>query len=304
MAGMILGVTVVAPAAPLPSRAALDVRPPRKLTLVMARNPAGRQPSFGFVLSGDGVPASPAPDPVATPGPALVLSRNEPVEITVVNRLGESTALHWHGMELDSFYDGVHAWSGGDQRLAPLIEPEHSFVVRFTPPRAGTFMYHTHLHDERQLPLGLYGPMIVIDAGESFDPATDHVLMVGRSGLDPALPNVLISATPVVLNGDHAPRFHWKAGERHRVRLINITPNDIFTVSIQTSQGPVGWTPVTKDGAPLPPGARTRQPARQTIAVGETYDFELDLAPGRHNLWIEVRGTDGKWQAQGQVIVK
>ena len=25
---------------------------------------------------------------------------------------------------------------------------------------------------------------------------------------------------------------------------------------------------------------------------------------GRQNLWIEVRSTAGKWQAQGQVIVK
>ena len=140
-------------------------------------------------------------------------------------------------------------WPRSSNRIA-------SFVVRFTPPRTGTFMYHTHLHDERQLPLGLYGPMIVIDSEETFDPATDHVLMVGRSGLDPASPNVLIPATPVVLNGEPAPRFVWKAGERHRVRLINITPDDIFTVSLQTSQGPVAWTPVTKDGAPMPPSAR------------------------------------------------
>ena len=119
-------------------------------------------------------------------------------------------------------------------------------------------MYHTHLHDERQLPLGLYGPMIVIDSEETFDPATDHVLMVGRSGLDPAAPNVLIPTTPVVLNGDSAPRFVWKAGERHRVRLINITPDDIFTVSLQTSQGPAAWTPVTKDGAPVARRRRAR----------------------------------------------
>jgi hypothetical protein len=75
-------------------------------------------------------------------------------------------------------------------------------------------------------------------------------------------------------------------------------------VSFQTSQGPVSWTPVTKDGAPLPSSARAPRPATQTIAVGETYDFEIDVAPGRKNLWIEVRGTEGKWQAQGQVIAR
>jgi hypothetical protein len=61
---------------------------------------------------------------------------------------------------------------------------------------------------------------------------------------------------------------------------------------------------VTKDGAPLPPTTRHPQPARQTIAVGETYDFELGTAPGRQHLWIEVRSTGGKWHAQGELIIK
>ena len=161
MAGMILGVTVVGRAAPQ-SDLAPETRAPRKLTLVMSRGVAGPQPSFGFVLSGDGVP--PSPDRVATPGPALVLRRNEPVEITVVNRLRESTALHWHGLELDSFYDGVHGWSGIDQRLAPLIEPERAFVVRFTPPRTGTFM--PLICTTSVSCLWDYGPIIVIDSEE------------------------------------------------------------------------------------------------------------------------------------------
>jgi FtsP/CotA-like multicopper oxidase with cupredoxin domain len=302
MSGMIMGVTVLGPAAASPHARVSEPRAARKLTLVMARDTAGAEPSFGFQLSGDGIASM--TDHVSAPGPALVLRRDEPVEITVVNRLGESTALHWHGMELDSVYDGVHGFSGIDRRLAPLIEPEGSFVVRFTPPRTGTFTYHTHVHDERQLPLGLYGPMVVVDSPEAFDPQTDHVLIIGRSGLDPAAPNVLIPATPVVLNGARGPEFVWKAGTRHRVRLINITPDDVLSVSLQNAQGPVQWTPVTKDGAPVPAGARTPALARQTIAVGETYDFEVDVAPGRRKLWLEVRGIGGKWEAQGMVIVR
>ena len=86
-----------------------------------------------------------------------------------MNRLPEATAIHWHGMELDSYYDGVHGWSGDGQRMTPMIEPGESFIVRFTPPRAGTFMYHTHLHDNRQLTSGLYGAMLVVEPGETFD---------------------------------------------------------------------------------------------------------------------------------------
>jgi FtsP/CotA-like multicopper oxidase with cupredoxin domain len=302
MAGMIMGITVRGrDSVPSPDDA-IDPGTVRRLRLVMAKGTAGPEPSFGFLLSGDGSRST--PDRVSTPGPALVLRRNEPVEITVVNHLGESTAVHWHGMELESIYDGVHGWSGIDRRVAPMIEPEASFVVRFTPPRTGTFIYHTHLHDQRQLPFGLYGPLIVVEPEETFDPETDHVIMVGRSGLDPAAPDVLVSQTPVVLNGVAAPEFVWKAGSRHRVRLINITPGDIFSVSLQTSQGPAQWTPITKDGAPVPASARHAVPARQTIAVGETYDFEVDVEPGRRKLWIEVRSTGGKWEAQGMVIVR
>jgi len=281
-----------------------DDQAARKLTLVMTSDLTTPEPALGFTLSGDGVPPVPSPGVPSAPGPAIVLRRGDPVEITVVNRLGEATALHWHGIELDSYYDGVHGWSGDGQGLAPLIEPDRSFVVRFTPPRAGTFMYHTHLHDERQLPLGLYGPVIVVEPGETFDSVTDHVLIVARKGLDPAAPNVLIPATPVVLNGLPSPQFVWKAGERHRVRLINITPDDIFNVALQTARGPMTWTPVAKDGATLPESLRQPRPAQQTIAVGETYDFAVDLAPGPANVWIEVRSTAGKWQAQGHAIVR
>ena len=163
---------------------------------------------------------------VTVPGPPIVLRRNEPVEITLVNHLTEATAIHWHGPQLDSYYDGVHGWSGIGQRLAPMIASGESFVVRFTPPRAGTFIYHTHLHDFRQLSSGLYGPLIVTEPGEAFDEAVDHVIVIllhrvrhlrgtGSAGSDPA---------SVILNGERVLRFAWKAGQRHRIRLINITP--------------------------------------------------------------------------------
>ena len=120
-----------------------------------------------------------------------MLRRDEPVEITLVNRLAEPTAIHWHGIELDSYYDGVHGFSGLGRQVTPMIEPGGQFVVRFTPPRAGTFIYHTHLHDYRQLSSGLYGPIVVSNPGETFDPATDHVVVIGRSGL-----TLVLTGTP------------------------------------------------------------------------------------------------------------
>jgi FtsP/CotA-like multicopper oxidase with cupredoxin domain len=208
-------------------------------------------------------------------------------------------------MELDSYFDGVHGWSGAGSRVTPLIEPGGTFVVRFTPPRTGTFIYHTHLHDNRQLPSGLYGALLVVDpatSGETYDPSTDHVFVIGGGQF--AIGRGTTEAAPPLLNGERQPQFVWKAGTRHRVRLINITTDDIFTISLMTSEGPVTWRPLTKDGASLPPDRCVPGPARQTIAVGETYDFEVQTQPGRQNLWLEVRTTGGRWQVQGQVLVK
>jgi FtsP/CotA-like multicopper oxidase with cupredoxin domain len=291
MAGMVLGVTVT-------GAETRDAAPAsaRRMTLVMQseKQRFGDSPAYGFAL-GEGTAPQPT-DRVAVPGPILVLKRGEPVEISLINRLPEPTAIHWHGMELDSYYDGVHGWSGVGPRVTPLIEPGDSFVVRFTPPRAGTFMYHTHLHDDRQLASGLYGAMLVMEPGETYDPAFDHVFIIGRGG--PGM------AAPVVLNGERDPRVVWRAGAPHRVRLINITPDDIFMASLQAADGPATWRPVAKDGAPLPPARCTPAPARQRIGVGETYDFEYQAEPGRRTLWLEVRSAGGKWQVQGQVLVK
>jgi FtsP/CotA-like multicopper oxidase with cupredoxin domain len=302
MAGMVVGVTVRDPGA-APALAA-NHGSPRRLTLLMQRVPggSGEVPAAGFILSENGAP--PASGTTASPGPPIVLRRDQPVEITLVNRLPEATAMHWHGMELESFYDGVHGWSGAGKSVTPMIEPGASFVVRFTPPRAGTFIYHTHLHDYRQLSSGLYGPLIVTGDTETFDAATDHIVVVGRTGLASEKLSILGDPASVVMNGERAPRFVWKAGSRHRVRLINITPDDIFNVTLQTAEGPAQWTPVAKDGAPLPAGEAVAVPARQTIAVGETYDFEYQAPAARKNAWLEVRSTGGRWQVQGLVIIK
>lgn len=302
MAGMVIGVHVRERATA--TNAATAPKVARKLTLEMTELPGGKRepPVAGFVLR---EPAAGSVEGTAvSPGPPIVLRRDEPVEITLVNRLREATAIHWHGMELESFYDGVHGFSGSGRQVTPMIEPGDTFVVRFTPPRAGTFIYHTHLHDYRQLSSGLYGPLIVTGSGESFDPESDHVLVLGRSGLVSEEPSILAEPESAVLNGERSPRLVWKAGVRHRVRLINITPDDIFSVSLLGSDGPVQWTPVAKDGAAVPAAEAVSGPARQAIAVGETYDFTFDAPPGRRNLWIEVRTPAGKWQVQGHVVVK
>jgi FtsP/CotA-like multicopper oxidase with cupredoxin domain len=296
MKGMVLGITVLAREGTRPPESKVEHQKARQLTVLMQSEPKrfGDAPAYGFLVAeGSNLPVA---EHVSVPGPTLVLKRGEPVEIAVVNRLPEGTSIHWHGMELDSYYDGVHGWSGAGEHLTPLVEPGGSFVVRFTPPRTGTFIYHTHAHDHRQLTSGLYGAMIVVEPDETYDEASDHVFVMGRGG--PQL------SAPTVLNGQREPQVAWQAGARHRVRLINITPGDTFSVTLQTNEGPVTWRPLTKDGAPLPVDRSQPRPAKQLIGVGETYDFEYQAPPGRQTLWLEVRSPGGKWHTQGHVIVR
>ena len=294
MTGMVLGVTVNGPEWTGNDSSANELAP-RKITMLMKRE-AGRfgdAAAYGFILADEARAGRTA---LQIPGPTLALTRGEPVEITLVNELPEATSIHWHGMELESYYDGVHGWSGAGTRVTPMIEPGSSFVVRFTPPSTGTFIYHTHLHDRVQLTAGLYGALLVLEPGETLDEATDHVLVVGRGGPQPD--------SPVVLNNERALQTVWAAGRSHRLRLINITPDDIVSVALISSDAPMTWRPLTKDGAPVPSGSRAPVAARQVIGVGETYDFELYVPPGRRTVWIEVRTTGGRWHTQARVIVK
>src|SRR5262249_44965820 len=147
MTGLVLGILVRGTNNPPGEVAALRRSSPRQLTMVMRNEERrfGDAPALGFALS-EG-PHPPPRGPVPVPGPVLVLRRGEPVEISLVNELPEATSIHWHGLELESYYDGVHGWSGEPARVAPGVEPGGTFTVRMTPPRTGTFIYHTHLHD-------------------------------------------------------------------------------------------------------------------------------------------------------------
>ena len=118
-----------------------------------------------------------APAPLASVGPTILLKRGEPVSISVANELPEATSVHWHGIEPESYFDGVPGYAGTGKRIAPIIAPGSTFAARFTPPRSGTFMYHSHVDELRQQQAGLTGALLVVDDPAAFDPVHDHVFV-------------------------------------------------------------------------------------------------------------------------------
>ena len=206
-------------------------------------------------------------------GPPIVLTRGEPVEIEIVNKLKDPTAIHWHGIELESYYDGVPGWSGEGKEVTPPIAPSSSFTVHMIPPRAGTFIYHTHWHDEYQLTNGIYGPLIVLPPGEKFDAKSDipFVFSIGNFGSLGEM--ALINGTP------QSKMMQLEAGKTYRFRLINIsTNNQGMQASLRDAKGPVEWRIIAKDGADLPSALLHESKAELTITVGETYDVQFRSA--------------------------
>ena len=268
MAGLVLGINVRArPGAKMAARPH-----PRKLHLFVDE---GRRRSFapramGFVLQRDaGIPAR---DSIEAIGSLIVLNRDEPTDITVVNRLPEATSIHWHGIELESYSDGVAGWSGSADHLAPVIAAQDSFIARLTLPRAGTFIYHTHLNDIEQLTSRLYGALVVLRPGQKFDSATDHVFVLGWDG--PTEP-----PRRWLINGDTVgPPIEIAARVPQRFRFVDIAPAGRVVFSIVHDSSVVSWRPLAKDGAAYPPGISVSGPAKRRLNVGETFDAEF-IAP-------------------------
>jgi acyl-homoserine-lactone acylase len=276
MGGLVLGVTVL----PGPDHRPAADRARRRLELFINEREGvfGDEPAYAFVL-GDGA-SRPAADSVHFPGSPLTLTRGEPTEIVVHNRAQVPLGVHWHGLELESWADGVPGWSGLPGRVVPAIAPGDSLAVRMTPPRAGTFMYHVHSEPGHQLAQGLYGPFLVLEEGEAWDRERDRFFLLGSLGVgdDP----------PPAVNGRLEPQAEaFRAGTTYRLRFMHISPDDDKEVALLRDGEPVVWRHVAKDGADLPPSQVRDQPAELRIHVGETYDFLWEpTEPGEYTLRV------------------
>ncbi len=269
MYGLVLGIRVSPRGAQVAETRAAR---PLRLEIREQANVYGAHPGYAFVLGGSPDAANPAAMPV--PGPAIVLERGERVAITLVNRTADRAAVHWHGIELESYPDGVPDWSGHDKEILPSVAPGDSITVRFSAPRAGTFMYHSHFNEDAQITSGLYGPIIVLEKGRTFDPRTERVMIFSSAG---PTENVISGPwTPTLLNGQAQPApLELRAGTTYRFRMINIT-SDVNTVfALTKGKKPVQWRAVAKDGMALPAWQATMRPAKLYFDPGEIYDFEF-----------------------------
>jgi FtsP/CotA-like multicopper oxidase with cupredoxin domain len=274
MFGLVMGVEV----APRGARPASTVAPRRIRVTMRERDGAyGGDRGYAFVVGGTAADR----DPTALPVPAepLILERGKPVAITIVNRARESASIHWHGIELESYSDGVPGVSGSGTTVLKPIPPGDSLTIRYTPPRAGSFMYHSHINDAAQIGGGAYGAIIVVEPGQKFDPETDRILFFGTAGF---AKNPVYGPHPLILlNGAQQPSaMSFTAGQRYRLRLFNLAGDFPILVDLKKGDSTLSWTLAAKDGFPRSAAQRKTMASALVFAPGEIYDYEFTPTRG------------------------
>ncbi len=229
-------------------------------------------------LVGAGAPATDVWAYNATvPGPSIRLRQGERLRVQAVNRLAENTTVHWHGIRLPNSMDGVP-----DLTQRPII-PGGSFLYEFDAPDAGTFWYHPHSRSYEQVDRGLAGALIV----EEHDPPdVDRdlvwVLDDWRLAADASITSDFANAmdmshagrlgNTVTINGQVQEELAVRAGERLRLRLLNVANARIFGLAFS------GHAPqiIAIDGQPTEPHAPEN--GRIVLGPGMRIDIILDLA--------------------------
>lgn len=242
------------------------------------------------------------------PGPEIRLTAGEVLRAKITNNLPEATTIHWHGLALRNDMDGV---PGVTQKPIP---PGGSFVYEFATAAPGTYWFHPHFGT--QVDRGLYAPLIIDDPHEpgGYDRELTVVLddWLPATGPSPGgtlkalkaggMGSMQMARSPL-LGGDAGdvtyPFFlangrtatdpqvvDVTAGERIRLRLINVGSDTAFRVAVGGHRVTVTHTdgfavvPTTTDAVLI--GMAERYDAIVTIAESGAFPL-VALAEGKGN---------------------
>lgn len=219
------------------------------------------------------------------PGPEIRVPYGQRVRVVVTNDLPEPTTVHWHGLAVPNAMDGV------PDVTQPPIEPGETFTYEFDAipagrdSKGGTFFYHSHFEEDRQVGLGLAGAFVIEAPGEQrYD--VERTIMIGEWAHDAATdetrpPMEMAGSLPnfFTLNGKSFPATETisvERGERVLLRLVGagqfVHPMHLHGTDFRI---------VAKDGHPVaqPLAADVVQ-----VAPGERFDIAFTATePGK---WV------------------
>jgi FtsP/CotA-like multicopper oxidase with cupredoxin domain len=225
------------------------------------------------------------------PGPELRVREGDTVRVTLRNDLPVPTTIHWHGINVPNAMDGV---AGLNQAA---VEPGETFVYEFTATPAGTRWYHSHADPAFQIPLGLYGALIVEPRDQPARYDRDYVMLLAEwdaeltpavaSGLEPRGPRDKLlrggelGADLFLINGKmhgSIPPLRVAEGERMLIRLIHTgaIPHPIHTHGHS-------FKIVATDGNPVPELARL---TKDTVLIGPSERYDLEILADNPGVWM------------------
>ncbi len=257
------------------------------------------------------------------PGPTLEFTEGEYAVIYVKNEMDIETSVHWHGILLPNFFDGV------PYLTTPPIRPGKTLKYEFPIRQSGTYWYHSHTMLQEQS--GVFGSIVINPKVKTLDYDKDLVLMISDWTNEKPM-NVLRNlkrgnewyqmkkgtATPLnkviaqsafgaqlnfwkqrmegadiadiyypafLINGKQSVEYpEFKPGEKVRLRIINGAASSQFWMTFG------GETPmlIAADGNNVVPVAHNKT----FIAIAETYDFIVTI-PQSGKIELRAMAQDG-----------
>ncbi len=222
------------------------------------------------------------------PGPIIEAYPGDEVRIALLNRLQESTNLHFHGLHIPS--------TGNADNMMLRVPPQETLNYSFTLPSdhpAGIFWYHPHVHGSaaRQVSRGFAGVFIVrgeIDLLPEIQRAPETVLVLQDFDLDaqgePLEPGMMETINGregrlITVSGRVSPSIKIQRGGWIRLRILNASSSRFYRMRIEEHPFYVIGTD----------GGFVTQPYLQNeilLAPGERIDVMVkgDRPPGEYHL--------------------
>ncbi|KAL8418990.1 hypothetical protein RB594_002267 [Gaeumannomyces avenae] len=229
----------------------------------------------------------------AFPGPVIQCDWGDWLELRVHNNLKDNgTGIHWHGLrQLNSNnQDGA----GGITECP--IAPGSSRSYTFRAVQYGTSWYHSHF--SVQYGNGVVGAVVVngpasvnydIDLGpfvltDWYWQTADILQLKAEQATGPPPPadNILFNGTNINPRGSGGryQRVKLTPGKKHRLRIINTSVDNGFTVSLVGHS----FTVISTDLVPTRPVVKTQL----FLGVGQRYDVVIEANQPVANYWFNV----------------
>jgi FtsP/CotA-like multicopper oxidase with cupredoxin domain len=106
----------------------------------------------------------------SVPGPTLEFNEGDLAVIHVTNTMDVETSIHWHGIILPNFQDGI------PYITTPPIAPGSTFTYRIPINQSGTYWYHSHTMLQEQK--GVYGSILIHPKEKTLEYDADLVVVL------------------------------------------------------------------------------------------------------------------------------